>query len=235
MLQIKGLYAGYGEMTVLKGINLAVEKGEIVALLGRNGAGKTTLITTISGLLKPLQGEILLESEQIGGLSPHQVVRKGIAQVPEGRKIFPDLTVEENLEIGAYPTWGKRKDRMADVLRIFPRLGDRLNQLGGTLSGGEQQMLAIGRGLMAAPKYLLLDEPSLGLAPMIIETLFQAIQAINNNGVTIFMVEQNAILALELAKRAYIIQNGILISEGAAADLAQTDLIRQAYLGLKEA
>jgi len=234
VLQVKGIHTYYGSIAALKGITLAIGEGEIVALLGRNGAGKTTLLNTISGFLEPEQGEILFENQRINGLPPHQVAEKRIAHVPEGRRIFFELTVQANLEIGAYQSWGDRKRRMEKVMEIFPILRDRLKQLGGTLSGGEQQMLAVGRGLMADPKCLLLDEPSLGLAPLIIETLFKAIDTINRNGVTILLIEQNAILALELAKRAYIIQNGILVSEGLASDLGNTDLIRKAYLGLKK-
>lgn len=206
----------------------------MVALLGRNGAGKTTFLNTLSGSLKPRTGEIFFENERIDGLVPHLIARKGIAHVPEGRRVVPQLTVRENLEIGAYWDWDKRMERMERVLEIFTPLRDRLNQMGATLSGGEQQMLAIGRGLMADPKCLLLDEPSLGLAPVIIEYLFEAINTINQNGVTILLVEQNAVLALELAQRAYIIQNGILVSEGSASDMEDTDLIRDAYLGLRK-
>jgi branched-chain amino acid transport system ATP-binding protein len=234
VLRVREIRTYYGKIAALKGISLSAGQGEIVALLGRNGAGKTTLLNTISGFLKPESGEILFGNERIDGLDSHDVARKGIVHVPEGRRIFPELTVEENMEIGAYPIWGERKKRMEEVLDIFPRLKERLKQQGSTLSGGEQQMLAIGRGLMANPKCLLLDEPSLGLAPLIVETLFDAIQAINRKGVTILLVEQNALLALELAKRAYVIQNGVIVSEGAASGLQNTDLIREAYLGLKK-
>jgi branched-chain amino acid transport system ATP-binding protein len=234
VLQVKNIHAYYGHIAALKGISLSVDKGEIVALLGRNGAGKTTLLNTISGFLEPRTGEILFENERMLGLPPHQVAAKGISQVPEGRRVFADLTVHANLEIGAYDRWGERKRRMEKVIQIFPVLRERLKQLGGTLSGGEQQMLAVGRGLMADPKCLLLDEPSLGLGPLVIETLFEAFHAINQSGVTMLLVEQNAILALELAKRAYIMQNGIIVSEGLASDLGNTDLIRKAYLGLKK-
>jgi branched-chain amino acid transport system ATP-binding protein len=234
VLQVKNIHTYYGHIAALKGLSLSVDKGEIVALLGRNGAGKTTLLNTISGFLAPKTGEILFEMEKMLGLPPHQVAAKGISQVPEGRRIFADLTVYANLELGAYGRWRERKRRMEKVLRIFPVLQERLKQLGGTLSGGEQQMLAVGRGLMADPKCLLVDEPSLGLAPLIIETLFDAFHTINKSGVTILLVEQNAVLALELAKRAYIIQNGILVSEGLASDLENTDLIRKAYLGLRK-
>jgi branched-chain amino acid transport system ATP-binding protein len=234
VLQVKNVHTFYGNVAALKGLSLSVDKGEIVALLGRNGAGKTTLLNTISGFLKPRIGEILFENEMILGLPPHQVAANGISQVPEGRRIFADLTVHANLELGAYDKWGERKTRMEKVFRVFPVLRERLKQLGGTLSGGEQQMLAVGRGLMADPKCLLLDEPSLGLAPLIIETLFGAFHMINENGVTVLLVEQNAVLALELAKRVYVIQNGVLVSEGTASDLENTDLIRKAYLGLKK-
>ncbi len=234
MLQVNDIHSYYGNIAALKGITLSVEKGEIVAILGRNGAGKTTLLNTISGFIVPKTGEILFENERMIGLSPHQVAGKGVAQVPEGRRIFAELTVHANLEIGAYNHWGERPRRMERVFQIFPVLRERLKQLGGTLSGGEQQMLAVGRGLMGDPKCLLLDEPSLGLAPLIIETLFEAFRTINESGVTVLLVEQNAVLALELAKRAYVIQNGTLVSEGLASDLENTDLIRKAYLGLKK-
>ncbi|MCK5553479.1 MAG: ABC transporter ATP-binding protein [Deltaproteobacteria bacterium] len=234
MLQVKEIHTYYGNIPALKGVTLSVNEGEMVALLGRNGAGKTTFLNTLSGSLKPRTGEIFFENERIDGLVPHLIARKGIAHVPEGRRVVPQLTVRENLEIGAYWDWDKRMERMERVLEIFAPLRDRLNQMGATLSGGEQQMLAIGRGLMADPKCLLLDEPSLGLAPVIIEYLFEAINTINQNGVTILLVEQNAVLALELAQRAYIIQNGILVSEGSASDMENTDLIRDAYLGLRK-
>jgi len=234
VLQVKDIHTYYGHIAALKGISLSVDQGEIVALLGRNGAGKTTLLNTISGFLEPKTGEILFESEPMVGLQPDQIAAKGISQVPEGRRIFAELTVYANLELGAYGRWGERKKRMEKVIQIFPVLQERLKQLGGTLSGGEQQMLAVGRGLMADPKCLLLDEPSLGLAPLVIDTLFEAFHAINDGGVTLLLVEQNAVLALELAKRAYVIQNGILVSEGLASDLENTDLIRKAYLGLRK-
>jgi len=234
VLQVKELHTYFGNIPALKGINISVNKGEIVAMLGRNGAGKTTFLNTVSGALKPRSGEILFENQRIDGLEPHLVARKGISHVPEGRRIIPELTVQENLEIGSYFSWSERMGRMDRVLQIFAPLKTRLKQRGGTLSGGEQQMLAIGRGLMADPRCLLLDEPSLGLAPIIIENLFATINAINQSGVTILLVEQNAFLALELAQRAYIIQNGVLVSEGSASELENTDLIRNAYLGLKK-
>jgi branched-chain amino acid transport system ATP-binding protein len=234
VLQVKDIHTYYGNIAALKGVSLRVDPGEIVALLGRNGAGKTTLLNTISGFLQPRSGEIFFAGERILGLTAHLVAAKGISQVPEGRRIFAELSVHDNLEIGGYTHWGDRKRRMQKVMEIFPKLEERQKQLGGTLSGGEQQMLAVGRGLMSDPKCLLLDEPSLGLAPLIIETLFEAFRRINESGVTILLVEQNAVLALELAKRAYVIQNGLLVSEGSAADLGSTDLIRKAYLGLRK-
>jgi len=219
----------------LKDVTLTVNPGEIVGVLGRNGAGKTTLLNTISGLIKAKAGEIVFGEKNITGLPPHEIARQGIAHVPEGRRIFPELTVRENLEVGAYGSWRQRREQLEGVLEVFPPLRSRLKQPGGTLSGGEQQMLAIGRGLMGGPHCLMLDEPSLGLAPLIIDALFTAIEAINRRGVAILLVEQNAVLALELAKRAYVIQNGVLAAEGRATDLQDTDVIRAAYLGLREA
>jgi branched-chain amino acid transport system ATP-binding protein len=217
----------------LKTATLTVNPGEIVGVLGRNGAGKTTLLNTISGLIKARAGQIFFGEKDITGLPPHEIARQGIAHVPEGRRIFPELTVRENLEVGAYGSWGRRLERLEGVLEVFPALRSRLKQPGGTLSGGEQQMLAIGRGLMGGPQCLLLDEPSLGLAPLIIDGLFAAIEAINRRGVAILLVEQNAVLTLERAKRVYVMQNGMLASEGRAADLRDTDVIRAAYLGLR--
>lgn len=234
MLRVKEVHVYYGNISVLKGINLVVKSGEIVALLGRNGAGKTTFLNTLSGALKPQVGEMWFDNDRIDGLEPHLIARKGIAHVPEGRRIIPELTVEENLEIGSYCSWSEKKGRIDRVLEIFTPLKGRLKQMGATLSGGEQQMLAIGRGLMAGPKCLLLDEPSLGLAPIIIEYVFNAISAINKSGVTVLLAEQNAVLALELAQRAYIMQNGLVVSEGSASELGKTDLIRDAYLGLRK-
>ncbi len=235
MLLVNDVSTFYGKTPALRNVSLQVKQGEIVALLGRNGAGKTTMLNTISGIIKPKSGRILLDDERIDCLEPHVVARKGVVHVPEGRKIFAELTVKENLEIGAFPIWRSRAQRLEQVLVIFPRLKERFNQLGSTLSGGEQQMLAIGRGLMANPRFLLLDEPSLGLAPLVVEGLFQAIQAVNRSGVTILLVEQNALLALELAGRVYVIQNGCNASEGAASELRNSDAVREAYLDLKRA
>ena len=235
MLRVNDVSTFYGNTPALRGVSLEVNQGEIVALLGRNGAGKTTLLNTISGVIRPRSGQILMDDQRIDGLDAHQVARLGIVHVPEGRKIFAELTVKENLEIGAFSIWRSRAQRLEQVLALFPRLKERFHQLGSTLSGGEQQMLAIGRGLMANPKFLLLDEPSLGLAPLIVEGLFDAIQAVNRSGVTILLVEQNALLALDLAQRVYVIQNGQNASEGAAAELRNSDAVREAYLDLKRA
>ena len=234
MLKIQEIHTYYGNIHALRGISISVSKGEIVALLGRNGAGKTTFLNTISGSLKPKSGEILFENQRIDGLDPNMIARHGISHVPEGRRIIPELTVQENLEIGAYLSWSERLRRMDRVLDIFAPLKSRLKQKGETLSGGEQQMLAIGRGLMSNPKCLLLDELSLGLAPIIVKNLLATIRAINQEGVTVILVEQNATLALELAHRAYVIQNGSIVIEGVASELENTDFIKEAYLGLRK-
>jgi branched-chain amino acid transport system ATP-binding protein len=222
----------YGEIHALKGVGFGVERGEIVALLGNNGAGKTTTLKTISGLLVPRAGEVALEGESLAGRPPHEVVLKGIAHVPEGRRIFNRLTVRENLLMGAY----RRRDAgvagdLERVLALFPRLRERLAQVGGTLSGGEQQMLAIARALMTSPRLLLLDEPSMGLAPVLVEQIFQTIGDINRQGTTILLVEQNAAMALAVAHRAYVLETGTVALAGAAGDLAQNADVRRAYLG----
>ena len=231
MLQVHEVHSYYGNIAALKGINLRVVQGEIVALLGRNGAGKTTLLNIISGFLKPRRGKVLFENERIDILDSYQVARKGISQVPEGRKIFPELTVQENLEIGSYPNWSARKKRMEKAIEIFPRLRDRLKQCGGTLSGGEQQMLAIGRALMARPSLLLLDEPSLGLSPLLVREVARIIGNINRGGVSIILIEQNARMAFKLAQRAYILEVGNIILQGDAKDLANDERVKRAYLG----
>jgi len=233
MLELKEVHAYYGHIHALKGVSLAVEEGEIVTLIGSNGAGKSTTIRTISGLLHPRHGQVLLEGERIDHLSPHKIVSKGVGQAPEGRWIFPRLTVLENLEMGAFAradTQGIKAD-LERVFELFPRLKERLNQQGGTLSGGEQQMLAIGRALMANPRLLLLDEPSMGLAPVLVEAIFETIININRQGVTILLVEQNALLALEVAKRGYVLQTGRIILEDTAQNLQANEMVRQAYLG----
>lgn len=233
LLQVNEIHTYYGHIYALKGISLTVEKGEVVALLGANGAGKTTTLKTISGLLKPRAGNIKLEGEEIGGMPPHIIVSKGIGQSPEGRQIFTRLTVLENLEMGAYSRTDKpaiAKD-LEYVFGIFPRLAERRTQAGGTLSGGEQQMLAMGRALMTRPRILLLDEPSMGLAPVLVDTIFDVIKDLNKDGVTILLVEQNAARALSVANRGYVMETGRIILQGNAQDLAQNEEVRKAYLG----
>jgi branched-chain amino acid transport system ATP-binding protein len=233
MLRLEGVRAAYGKVEALRGVTLEVRAGELVTLIGANGAGKTTTLKTISGILRPTAGHILFEGEAIHGLSPRGVLRRGIAHCPEGRRIFPYMSVLENLEMGAYAredAGGVRED-LDGVLSRFPVLSQRLHQVAGTLSGGEQQMLAIGRALMARPRVLLLDEPSLGLAPAIIETTFEIIREIRRRGVTVLMVEQNASLALRMADRGYVLESGQVAVAGTGADLIANDHVRQAYLG----
>ncbi|MGB8645956.1 MAG: ABC transporter ATP-binding protein [Anaerolineae bacterium] len=233
ILELDNVHSYYGHIHALKGISLKVEKGEIVTLIGANGAGKTSTLRTISGLLRPREGAITLEGERIDGVAPHLIVTKGIGQSPEGRKIFPRLTVMENLEMGAYARSdreGIKKD-LEWSFRLFPRLAERRTQLGGTLSGGEQQMLAMGRALMTHPRILLLDEPSMGLAPVLVETIFSIIQELNKAGTTILLVEQNAAKALSIAHRGYVIETGQIILQDDAKNLQKNDLVRKAYLG----
>ena len=233
MLKLEAVHAAYGNIRALRGISLLVERGEIVTMIGANGAGKTTTLKTILGVLRPRQGRIFFEEERIDGLPPDQVVRRGIASSPEGRRIFPRMTVLENLELGAFArtdTANVQRDREW-VLALFPRLRERLGQKGGTLSGGEQQMLAIGRALMARPRVLLLDEPSMGLSPILVETIFSIIRDINREGTAILVVEQNARMALSVAHRGYVIQTGQIVLEGAARDLMINEEVRKAYLG----
>lgn len=233
MLELKDVHSYYGHIHALKGISLTVEKEEIVTLIGANGAGKTTTLRTISGLLHPRQGSIWLDGEKLDGLPPHMIVRKGIGQSPEGRQIFPRLTVMENLDMGAYARTDKEGIRsdLERVFSLFPRLAERRKQPGGTLSGGEQQMLAMGRALMTRPRVLLLDEPSMGLAPMLVETIFDIIRALNQEGVTILLVEQNAAKALAIARRGYVIETGQIVLSDNAENLQQNELVRKAYLG----
>jgi branched-chain amino acid transport system ATP-binding protein len=232
VLQVDGLHVFYGEIHALKGVALEVRDGEIVALLGSNGAGKTTTLKTISGLLAPRQGAVTFEGEALTGLPAHEVVLRGIAHVPEGRRIFNRLTVRENLMLGAYRRRDARVTADLDrVLALLPRLGERLAQVAGTLSGGEQQMLAIGRALMAQPRVLLLDEPSMGLAPVLVEQIFASITDINRLGTTILLVEQNAAMALEIAHRGYVLETGAIALTGTAGELAENADIRRAYLG----
>jgi branched-chain amino acid transport system ATP-binding protein len=232
MLEVEGLHVYYGEIHALKGISLRVAQGEIVALLGNNGAGKTTTLKTISGLLRPRTGQVLLEGRPIHHLPPHEIVAQGVAQSPEGRKIFNRLTVTENLEMGAYlrSDAAIRQD-MDHVFELFPRLRERRQQTAGTLSGGEQQMLAMGRALMARPRILLLDEPSMGLAPILVEQIFETVADINRQGTTILLVEQNAAIALSVAHRGYVLETGSIVLTGAAAELSEHPEVQRAYLG----
>ena len=231
MLAIENLHAGYGPVDVLKGVSLHVGKGEIVAILGANGAGKSTTLMTVCGANPTRQGIVTFDSQPITNLPVHEIVRLGISQVPEGRRIFPRLTVRENLELGAF----QRHDDIAGDLErafdLFPILRERTGQLGGTLSGGEQQMLAIARALMARPKLLLLDEPSLGLAPLMVAKIFEIIRTINRQGTTILLVEQNANMALHIAQRGYVLETGRIVLEDLAENLMHNDQVKQGYLG----
>ena len=232
MLKVESIDVAYGEIRALKGVGLEVGRGEIVTLLGNNGAGKTTTLKTISGLLRPSQGSITLEAESLVGVAPHAIVSRGVAHVPEGRRIFNRLTVRENLMMGAYlrSDAGITPD-LERVYALFPRLAERIAQVAGTLSGGEQQMLAIGRALMASPRLLLLDEPSMGLAPVLVEQIFDTITDINRQGMTILLVEQNAAMALSIAHRGYVLETGSIALAGTAAELSDNADVRRAYLG----
>lgn len=233
MFEIRDLMVNYGGIEALKGISLTVEEGEIVALIGANGAGKTTTLRTASGLERPADGAVLLSGQDITKLSPQERVRRGLVQVPEGRRVFANMTVLENLELGAY----LRKDRAkinADIDQVydrFPVLADRRRQIAGTLSGGEQQMLAMGRALMASPKVLLLDEPSMGLAPLFVQEIFDIIADINQSGTTVLLVEQNANMSLQVAQRAYVMETGKIVLSGDAEKLQAAEEVRRAYLG----
>jgi branched-chain amino acid transport system ATP-binding protein len=232
MLEIEDLHVYYGEIHALKGISLRVAQGEIVALLGNNGAGKTTTLKTISGLLRPRTGHVLLEGRPIHQLAPHEIVARGVAQSPEGRKIFNRLTVTENLDMGAYlRTDAAIRRDMDHIFELFPRLRERRQQTAGTLSGGEQQMLAMGRALMARPRILLLDEPSMGLAPILVEQIFETVADINRQGTTILLVEQNAAIALSVAHRGYVLETGSIALTGGAAELSEHPEVQRAYLG----
>ena len=232
MLEVKGLRAGYGAIEILRGIDLAVGAGEIVALLGSNGAGKSTLNNNISGLYKPFGGSIRFEGQEIAGTPSTRIVDSGLIQVPEGRRVFPNLSVRENLEMGSYRRGrAGRAQNLDRVVAIFPRLKERWTQLAGTLSGGEQQMLAIGRGLMGEPKLLILDEPSLGLSPLLVEEMFALISKINADGLAILLVEQNVVQSLAVAHRAYVLENGRIALSGKAAELAENPELRKTYLG----
>ncbi len=233
LLELTDVHTYYGAIHALRGVSMTIEEGEIVTLIGSNGAGKSTTLRTISGLLRPRQGEITLRGQRIDHLRPHQIVELGVCQSPEGRRMFGRMSVHENLEMGAF----SRKDKanvaqdFERVYTLFPRLKERTSQKAGTLSGGEQQMLAIGRALMAAPKVLLLDEPSMGLAPILVEQIFEIIRTINKQGTTVLLVEQNALMALGVAKRGYILQTGEIVLADASDNLRQNEGVRRAYLG----
>ena len=235
ILQIDDIHTYYGNIHALKGISLNVKQGEIVSLIGGNGAGKTTSLRTITGMLKPLKGSISLNGEDITSKPAHEIVRKGVAMVPEGRGVFARLTVGENLDLGAYTRNDKTqmgKD-LDQIFTLFPRLKERYKQVAGTLSGGEQQMLAIGRAMMANPRLLLLDEPSMGLAPILVENIFETIQQINREGVTILLVEQNALMALSIAHRGYVLQTGQIVLQDTAEALKENEMVQKAYLGIE--
>ena len=235
LLELKNVHSYYGNIHALKGISLTVGKGEIVTLIGSNGAGKSTTLRTISGLIQPRQGEIVLEGKRIDHEPAHKVVQQGVLQSPEGRRIFPRLTVRENLEMGAF-TRNDKAEMATDLERVFglfPRLRERTAQKGGTLSGGEQQMLAIGRALMGRPRVLLLDEPSMGLAPVLVEQIFKIIKDINAQGTTILLVEQNALMALAVANRGYVLQTGQIVLADTAQRLSENEMVQKAYLGIE--
>jgi branched-chain amino acid transport system ATP-binding protein len=231
MLRLEGIHTSYGPIEALRGIHLQIEKGEIVSLIGSNGAGKSTCLMTISGILKPAAGRILLGDSDLSLLPPHKIVSLGISQAPEGRRIFPKLTVLENLEMGHFLERGDLKSSFEMVYSLFPVLKERKTQSGGTLSGGEQQMLAIARALMSNPEILLLDEPSLGLAPIMVAKIFRTIHEINSRGVTVLLVEQNARAALKLSHRGYVLENGVITLQGRSEDLLHNEKVRHAYLG----
>ena len=233
LLEVKNLKVGYGKIIAVKDISITVNQGEIVTLIGSNGAGKSTTLRTISGLLKPKSGEILFEGNRIDGKEGHEVVKLGICQSPEGRRIFPRMTVSENLDLGAFLRTDKEAietDRER-VLDLFPRLRERISQRAGTMSGGEQQMLAVSRAMMGAPKLLMLDEPSMGLAPVLVDMIFETITKIRGQGITILLIEQNAAAALDVADRAYVLESGTIKMSGKASDLAKDPAVTKAYLG----
>jgi branched-chain amino acid transport system ATP-binding protein len=233
MLEVEKINTYYGQIHALRDVSITVEKGEIVTIIGANGAGKSTMLKTVSGLLKPRSGAIRLEGEELAHLRAHEIVAKGVIQVPEGRRIFGQLTVIENLDMGAFtsPDKQKNQDNIERVFQMFPRLKERSKQVSGTLSGGEQQMLAMGRALMANPRVLLLDEPSMGLAPVLVDGIFDTIRQLHAAGTTILLVEQNARMALQVAGRGYVLQSGAIIFSDSAASLAGNEMVRKAYLG----
>jgi branched-chain amino acid transport system ATP-binding protein len=234
VLEVKNLDTFYGRIQALWGITLRIDEAEIVALLGANGAGKTTLLNTISGLLRPTSGTIEFCGQRIDGLQSHVIVELGVSHIPEGNRLFPDMSVRENLEMGAYlrRAWKEREDTLEQVYRIFPKLKAREGQLARTLSGGEQQMVAIGRGLMCKPKLCIIDEPSSGLAPIVVDEIFRIVEGLRLQGIAIFLIEQNVQRALEIADRGYVMENGCIRLAGESEELLQEELIRKAYLGL---
>ena len=233
LLEANDIHTYYGAIHALKGITVHVDEGEIVSLIGANGAGKSTMLNTICGILRPRSGSIMLAGEPIAELPPHEIVMRGVSQSPEGRQVFGRLNVTENLEMGAFTRTDKEgiSRDMERVFSLFPRLKERAKQLAGTLSGGEQQMLAIGRSMMANPRLLLLDEPSMGLAPILVETIFETIHEINSQGTTILLVEQNALMALSVAKRGYVLETGEIVLQDSAGALRENEMVRKAYLG----
>jgi branched-chain amino acid transport system ATP-binding protein len=234
MLEVNGLSAGYGKIQILWDVCVNVTEGELVALVGANGAGKTTLLKTISGVMRPNSGTITFLGKRIDRLAPNTIVDLGLSHIPEGRRLFPDMSIRENLEMGAYPgrSWKKRRETMERVFELFPRLKERAGQLARTLSGGEQQMLALGRGLMSLPKMCIVDEPSNGLAPMLVGEIFRILKSLRDDGITILLVEQNVRQTLAIADRAYVLENGRLALEGSCKFLLDSDHVRKAYLGL---
>lgn len=231
ILEIKNLSVNFGGIKAVNDISMAVEEGKIVTLIGANGAGKSTILRSISGIVKPQTGEILLNGQNILGMSPDAIVSRGITLVPEGRRVFPNLTVQENLKIGAYLRKDKLDADLEYVYSLFPRLKERHWQLAGTLSGGEQQMLAVGRALMSKPKLVMMDEPSLGLAPLVVKSIFEIIETINGEGITVLLIEQNANMALRIADTAYVLETGAITMAGTGAELLANDTIKEAYLG----
>ena len=234
MLAVKDINTNYGKKQVLWNVSLEIGDGEIVALVGANGAGKTTLLKTISGALRPASGAIEFDGQRIEGLKSHAIVKMGMAHIPEGRKLFPDMSILENLEMGAYTkrVWERRQETLNEVYELFPRLNERRAQLARTLSGGEQEMVAIGRGLMSKPRLCIIDEPSSGLAPIVVSEIFQIIQRMRDQGIAIFLIEQNVPQTLEISDRGYVIENGHIVMEGSNKSLLENENIRKAYLGL---
>ncbi len=234
LLELRGVEVAYGDLSALRGVSVSLEAGETLSVVGANGAGKTTMLRTISGLMRPRAGQILFDGERLDDLPSHAIVARGVVQVPEGRKIFPSLTVLENLELGSYVAAAKarRREGIERVFGLFPRLKERERQAAGTMSGGEQQMLAIGRALMARPRVLMLDEPSLGLAPLVVKEIFRIIAEINRLGTPVLLVEQNTRQALALSRRGYVLENGRVVLEGSGAELLGNEHVKRAYLGM---